>query len=372
MWLFIIVTQLLSVTTSVILWWLIQPKTTVKMLALIVSIFIINNIALIYGLSEFWRARFNVYLVIEILQGFMIYAALITAVITLIYSQLFERQRRPKLIRAVGVMIYIGIVSLAVFNAYVPVVKHLTVSTDKPLAEPLKIALVSDTHLGRWFGNRQLDKLVNLVETEGADAVVLAGDIMNDDTIYYDKTNMHESLSKLTAPLGVYAVLGNHDYFGFDQQIAEAVTDAGITVLDNQSVLLNEAVWLIGRSDDSDLTRLSANELLDKVDTDKPVIFLEHRPSSINEISALPIDLHLSGHTHGGQIFPLTTVMKLFSPLIHGTKQIDNTQFLVSSGFGFGSVPFRLGTRSEIWVVTLKADTSKSATLKADTLHSVQ
>ena len=361
MWLFIIVTHLLAVTTSVILWWLIQPKTTVKKLVLIFSIFIINNIALVYGLSEFWRARFNVYLVIEILQGFMIYAALVTAVIALIYCRLLKRPQRPKLIRAIGVMIYIGIVGLAIFNAYVPAVKRLTVSTDKPLAEPLKIALVSDTHLGRWFGNRQLDKLVNLVETEGADIVVLAGDIMNDDTIYYDKTNMHERLSKLTAPFGVYAVLGNHDYFGYEKKIAKAVTDAGITVLDNQNVLLNEAVWLIGRSDDIDLTRLSANELLDKVDTDKPVIFLEHRPSAIDEISALPVDLHLSGHTHGGQIFPLTTLMKIFRPLVHGTKKIDNTQFLVSSGFGFGSVPFRLGTRSEIWIITLKADTLQPA-----------
>ncbi len=363
MWLFIIVTQLLALTTSVILCWLIKPKTPTKKLALIISVFAINNVALIYGLTEFWRARFNVYLVIEILQGFMIYAALITAMTALIYCRLLKRPRQPKLIRAIGVMIYIGIVSLAVFNAYVPVVKRLTVSIDKPLAEPLKIALVSDTHLGRWFGNRQLDKLVDLVDNEQPDIVVLAGDIMNDDTIYYDKDNMHERLSKLTAPLGVYAVLGNHDYFGFDKQIAKAMTDAGITVLDNQSVLLNEDVWLIGRSDDIDLTRLSAKELLEKVDTDKPVIFLEHRPSAIDEISALPVDLHLSGHTHGGQIFPLTTLMKVFNPLIHGTKQIANTQFLVSSGYGFGSVPFRLGTRSEIWLITLK-----SAILKADTL----
>lgn len=355
MWLFIIATQLLALTTSVILWWLIRPQTAFKKLVLVISVFVINNIALAYGLSEFWRARFNIYLVIEILQGFMIYAALITAVIALIYCRIFKGRARPLLIRAISVIIYVGIVSLAVFNSYSPVVKHLTVMTDKPLVEPLQIALVSDTHLGRWFGNRQLDRLVTLVDTEQPDIVVLAGDIMNDDTIYYDKTNMQEHLSELTAPLGVYAVLGNHDYFGYQKQIAETVTDAGITVLDNQSVLLNGEVWLIGRSDDSDPSRLSASELLTKVNTDKPVLFLEHRPSALDEISALSIDLHLSGHTHGGQIFPLTMLMKIFNPLIHGTQQIDNTRFLVSSGYGFGSVPFRLGTRSEIWLITLQA-----------------
>ncbi len=364
MWLFIIVTQLLALSTSVILYWLLQPRRTIKKIVLLISVFAINNLALIYGLSEFWRARFNVYLMIQILQGFMIYAALITAAIALVYCQLFKGRPRPILIliRALSVAIYVGIVGLAVFNAYSPVVHRLTVTTDKPLASPMTIALVSDTHLGRWFGNRQIDKLVNLVNSNQADVVVLAGDIMNDDTIYYDKMGMQEYLSKLTAPLGVYAVLGNHDYFGFEQQIAQAVKDAGITVLDNQSVLLKDEVWLVGRSDDIDSTRLSADELLSKVDTNKPVIFLEHRPSKLDEISALPIDLHLSGHTHGGQIFPLTTLMQWFTPLTQGAKLINETQFLVSSGFGFGSVPFRLGTRSEIWLISLESATLTPAT----------
>ena len=354
MWLFIIITQILVLTTSGIGWWLLRFKSRLSTRIFIISIFTINNIALVYGLSEFWQERFHVYLVISILQGFMIYAALITAVLALLYCCLLRKVNRPKLIRAIGVVVYVGMVSLAVFNSYSPVVKRLTVITDKPLAEPLRIALVSDTHLGRWFGNRQIDRLITLVDTEQPDTVVLAGDIMNDDTVYYDKTNMHERLSKLTAPLGVYATLGNHDYFGYQRQIAAAAKNAGITVLDNQSVLLNDAVWLIGRSDDSDLMRLSAQDLVAQVDTDKPVLFLEHRPSAIDEISALPIDLHLSGHTHGGQIFPLTMLLKWFAPLAYGTKITDDTTFLVTSGYGFGAVPFRLGTRSEIWLITLQ------------------
>ena len=353
MWFFIISTQALLLIVSVIIFWFIKPKRLATKVAIIVAVFIINNIALAYGLSEFWGERFNIYLVISILQGFMIYAALITTTIALVSSKI-NKQQRPKLMRAVGLFIYVTIVGLAVFNAYSPVVHNLTVTTDKPMQQPLKIALVSDTHLGRWFGNRQIDKLVNLIDAQEVDTVLLAGDIMNDTTIAYDKTNMHEHLSKLSAPLGVYAVLGNHDFVGYEKPIAEAVTKAGITVLDSESVLLNESVWLVGRSDDVDLTRLTAEELLTQIDTDKPVIFLEHRPDNIKEISPLPVDLHLSGHTHGGQIFPLTTLMKWFKPLAHGTKNIEDTQFLVTSGYGFGPVPFRLGTRSEIWVITLQ------------------
>lgn len=356
MWFFFIfVTQVLVITTSIILWWLIKPKRFMNKALLILAVFIINNIALAYGLTEFWRDRFHVYLVIGILQGFMVYAALMTAVIALIYCWLLKREHRPKLIRSIGVMIYVGIVSLTVFNAYSPVVHRLTVLTNKPLDKPLNIALASDTHLGRWFGNRQIDKMVSLIDEEHPDMVVLAGDIMNDTTIYYDKTNMHEHLSKLRAPLGVYAVLGNHDYLGYEEAIAEAVTNAGITVLDNKSVLLNESVWLVGRSDDVDSKRLSAEKLLSTVNVDKPVIFLEHRPTAIDEIKDLPVDLHLSGHTHGGQIFPLTMLKQWFQPLVHGTKNIKDTQFLVSSGYGFGAVPFRLGTRAEIWMITLQS-----------------
>ncbi|WP_352339412.1 metallophosphoesterase [Psychrobacter sp. 16-MNA-CIBAN-0192] len=350
---FVLITQGLSLTTSILLYWLLRIKRRRNMLLLAGTVFIVNNIVLLYGLSEFWRARFHIYLVVSISQGFMLYAALITALIAGIYCYILKQSSRPKLLRTLAVGVYIGIVGLAVFNAYSPVVHHLTVKTDKPLAKPLTMAVVSDTHLDRWFGNRQLKKLVSLVDAQHVDTVLLAGDLMNDRTYYYDKTNMHEQLSKLRAPLGVYAVLGNHDYSGNQVSIAEAVTRAGIQVIDNKSVYLNDAVWLVGRSDETDYGRPLAEELLPPIDTNKPVIMLEHSPSEIRLISKLPIDLHLTGHTHGGQIFPLTVLMKYFSPLLYGAKKMNNTQFLVTSGYGFGAVPFRLGTRSEIWVVTL-------------------
>ena len=353
MLLFGLITQGLAVMTSVLLCWLLAIKRRRGRLLLVAAVFIINNIFFIYGLSEFWRARFQVYLVVSVLQGFMLYAALMVALIAGIYGYLFKQPILPKLLRVLAIGTYLGIVGLAVFNAYSPVVHHLTVQIDKPLAQPLILAIVSDTHLDRWFGTRQLKKLVRLIDEQGVDAVLLAGDIMNDSTYYYDKTQMHAQLSQLTAPLGVYAVLGNHDYSGNQVAIAHAVTRAGIKVIDNKTVSLNDAVWLVGRSDETDAGRPSAAELVSVIDTNKPVIMLEHSPSESELISQLPVDLHVSGHTHGGQIFPLTTVMPYFKPLWYGAKKINGTQFLVTSGFGFGAVPFRLGIRSEIWVVTL-------------------
>ena len=353
MWLFIILTQLLAMMSSGILYWFIKPKQRLAKTALVLSIFVINNAFLIYGLSEFWHERFHVYLVASILQGFMFYAGLITAVITLVYVYILKQTYHPIIMRAVAALIYAGLVGLAVFNAYSPVVHHLEVTTDKPLNKPMQIALVSDTHLGRWFGNRQIDKMVKLIDAQSPDVVVIAGDVMNDSTAAYDNTNMHEHLSKLRAPLGVYATLGNHDYSGNQVAIAKAVERAGIQVIDNKSVWLDDSVLLIGRSDETDPARPAATELLSDVRADKPVIFLEHSPADLAQIKGLPIDLHLSGHTHGGQIFPLTTLLKWFTPLVYGAKQLEGTQFLVTSGYGIGAVPFRLGTRSEIWLITL-------------------
>ena len=353
MWLFIILTQLLAMMSSGILYGFIKPKRRLAKTALVLSVFVINNAFLFYGLSEFWHERFHVYLVVSILQGFMFYAGLITAVITLVYIYILKQKYHPIIMRAVAAVVYAGLVGLAVFNAYSPVVHHLKVTTDKPLNKPMQIALVSDTHLGRWFGNRQIDKMVKLIDAQSPDVVVIAGDVMNDSTDSYDNTNMHEHLSKLRAPLGVYATLGNHDYSGNQVAIAKAVERAGIQVIDNKSVWLDDSVLLIGRSDETDPARPAATELLSDVRADKPVIFLEHSPADLAQIKGLPIDLHLSGHTHGGQIFPLTTLLKWFTPLVYGAKQLEGTQFLVTSGYGIGAVPFRLGTRSEVWLITL-------------------
>ena len=341
--------------SSVIFWWLINPKQRFSRISLILSVFVINNIFLIYGLSEFWRERFHVYLVISILQGFMLYAGLVTAVIAIIYTRFFKRKINNVAIRGFAFAVYIGIISLAVFNAYAPVVHHLAVKTNKNLAKPMKIALVSDTHLGRWFGNRQIDKMVALIDEQNPDVVLIAGDVMNDSTNAYDKTNMHEHLSALKAPLGVYATLGNHDYSGNEVAIAKAIERAGIQVIDNKSIWLNDAVLLVGRSDATDPKRPAAADLMGDIQTDKPVLFLEHSPDALEEIKGLPVDLHLSGHTHGGQIFPLTVLLKWFTPLVYGFKEVNGSQFLVTSGYGIGAVPFRLGTRSEIWLITLQS-----------------
>ncbi len=366
-WLFVFISQGLVISTSLILCWLFQLKRRLTVISCFIAVFITNNLALSYGLSEFWRERFHVYLVISVLQGFLIYAVMICFVLMLINWGIkrFNTKKNKTstvnlasmpIFRLSFLVIYFAIVGTALFSAYSPTTRYLTMTLDKPMSAPLKIALVSDTHLGRWFGKAQLKKLANLIDGHHVDTVLFAGDIMNDSTYYFEKYQMQQALSQIKAPLGTFAVLGNHDYSGNQAAIARAVESAGITVIDNKKVLLNNELWLVGRSDETDPNRPAAQDLLSAIHDNKPVIFLEHSPSSVIEIGENAVDIHFSGHTHGGQIFPLTWLIKLLLPIAYGHQQFYGTQFLVTSGFGFGALPFRLGTRSEIWVVTVESN----------------
>ena len=154
MWLFIILTQLLALSTSIILWWFFQPKSLAKRIILIFGVFLLSNMVLLYGLSDFWRERFRLYLMFSILQGFLIYAFIIIVLLAVIYCKGFKRPAKPRLIRLMGIAIYFSIVGLAIFNAYSPVVHQLSLTTDKTLTQPMRMVLISDTHLGKWFGNR--------------------------------------------------------------------------------------------------------------------------------------------------------------------------------------------------------------------------
>ena len=135
-----------------------------------------------------------------------------------------------------------------------PVVRHQTVFINKKMDKPLRIGVASDLHLGILFGARQLDKLTDIMKQEQVDMVLLPGDLMDDTVDAYLKENMKPHLQKLTAPMGVYATLGNHDWFRDQKRIKHELEAAGLTVLANQVLEVN-GVLLVGRSDDLDRKR---------------------------------------------------------------------------------------------------------------------
>ena len=144
--------------------------------------------------------------------------------------------------------------------------------------------------------------------------------------------------------------------YGHEQPISEALQAAGVQLLNDDVTCLShqgQPIWLVGRFDNHKRQRVGTTELIKQVTTAEPVILLDHRPSDIMAHSQLPIDLQVSGHTHNGQIFPANFIVKAINRLGYGYEKVGKGHFVVSSGYGFWGIPFRLGSRSEVWLITL-------------------
>lgn len=291
---------------------------------------------------------------IAMVLAFLLFAFFASLITGLFYHLTRKHRRINTWLRIAYPVILAGITGTAVYNAYMPVVIHQTIVLDKPLEKPLRVGLASDLHLGKLFGNQQLDELAAIFQRENVDLILLPGDIMDDNTKIFEAENMRPHLAKLQAPLGVYATLGNHDFFGEQRQIAQAIEDAGIQVLWDQSVMINHQFTLVGRNDATFHERPSTKSLLQSVDTTKPVILLDHQPNEIEQHAKLPIDVQVSGHTHKGQVFPANLITKMLYRLDYGYEKIGNGHFVVTSGYGFWGVPIRLGSQSEVWILEIQ------------------
>ncbi|ELA08484.1 metallophosphoesterase [Moraxella macacae 0408225] len=326
---------------------------------LAIGLFGFGNTLLALAMMGFTKVGFRLLMAWQTLLWFFLMAILATVLLNTIFSQFFGKfyisVYQDLGIKILPMVIFLFITIKAVYNAYTPVVRYLQITPNQALSKPTKIALVADLHLGFLVGKRQLNKLVKIVQANKAELLLIPGDVLDDDTVYYERENMHVAMTKLveSLPLGVYATLGNHDVFGHEHQITTALQQAGVKTLLDETVRVDERLYLVGRLDDLAKTRKPTAELLPKV-IDKPVVLLDHRPGQIDENVKLPIDLQVSGHTHNGQIFPANFIVKYLNTVAYGHKRINNTDVLVTSGYGFWGMPFRLGSQSEVWIIDLQ------------------
>lgn len=350
--LILIALQLMSWAFARALLWQFALDERIWRKRLIYSVLIISNLPMmlhILRLGKWFR----------ITAGWLtvLWFALLTALAVVLLGKLFTLiRRRPheRLMRLFAALMFTGLFALSLYNAYTPTVRRIQITLDKPLNRPVRIGMAADTHLGVLVGAKQLDKLAAIMQQEKVDLILLPGDIMDDDTDAYYAENMRPHLEKLRAPLGVYATLGNHDLFGREQEITRAVEEAGITVLNDRAVLIGQSFWVVGRPDNLDKNRLPTAELLKQTNPSQAVFLLDHRPDAVLEHAKLPIDLQVSGHVHNGQVFPLNFIVRLLNPIHYGYGRIDKLNVVVTSGFGFWGVPFRLGSQAEVWIIDVK------------------
>jgi predicted MPP superfamily phosphohydrolase len=331
-----------------------------------ITVFVITNTLLLLSVKRVFANSYRWISGWMLVMHFMLLTALITSLvyggywlITSFTGLAINTNFSGDLgLRVLALVIFLGLFMYALYSAYVPVVRRLSIRIDKPLSKTLKIAVASDLHIGRLFGSSAIDRLQRLMVQNKAGILLMPGDIMDDNTKAFNDYNMAVNLTKLvnSVPYGVYATLGNHDLYGHEQPISTALRSVGIKLLNDEAMCIEhegERVWLVGRFDNHKHQRVATTELLAQVDTNLPVILLDHRPSDITGHSQLPIDLQVSGHTHNGQVFPANFIVSAINRVGYGHEAIGKGHFVVSSGYGFWGIPFRLGSRSEIWLISL-------------------
>lgn len=228
-------------------------------------------------------------------------------------------------------------------------------------ADGLRIAMISDVHLGSFLHGSDMPALVERVNELSPDLILLCGDIYEERTSEVDMEQSLEAFSGFRATFGTYYVPGNHEYYAERRGLLDisALFDnlyaAGVTPLRDERILAG-GMQLVGRDDATSSARKPLQELLRGADMTKPVLVLDHQPL-ISEASQCGADLQLSGHTHAGQLFPAGQLAELTGvfPVSYGSRAYGDFHIIVSSGAGVWGFPMRVGSPSEILLVTAKS-----------------
>lgn len=224
-------------------------------------------------------------------------------------------------------------------------------------AEPIRIAQITDLHLGMFMGRRRLERTLDCVREARADLIVATGDLTDSPAEEYPE--LVAMLAAVDAPLGKYAVTGNHEYFvGLEAAVAFHAK-GGFKMLRGEAVRFGDRLILCGVDDPAGLWRgqpcnLDENAVLPPKGEARPVVLLKHQPRIVKE-SVGRFDVQLSGHTHGGQIFPWHVFSQASYGYNHGLFALAEGSWLyVSRGAGTWGPPLRLFAPPEVTLIVLK------------------
>ena len=270
----------------------------------------------------------------------------------------FLRDSLPGTLCVLGFMV--ALFTYANIHYYNKVRVPMEIDTKGKVTRPLKLVLMSDLHLGYHNGRQEFAKWVDKINAEQPDLVLIGGDIIDISVRPLIEEGVAEEFRRLKAP--VYACLGNHEYYSGEPRAQQFYRDAGIHLLRDSVVTLPDYgnLTIIGRDDRTNAGRKSVAELMKECQDPQPPILggyqllLDHQPYHLERTAKAGIDFQFSGHTHYGQVWPISWIEDAIYECAYGELTKSNTRFYVSSGIGIWGAKFRIGTQSEYVVLTLK------------------
>lgn len=220
-------------------------------------------------------------------------------------------------------------------------------------ADGFRIAMVSDIHLGPTLRRGHTERLVRALNEFEADCVAIVGDLA--DGRVSELAGDVAPLTGLRSRYGTFFVTGNHEYYVEPERWLAHLPTLGIRVLRNERVALGP----IDLAGVNDLNAVNSGDAADYEkalggrDSSRPVVLLAHQPAQVFDAAKYQVDLQLSGHTHGGQLWPFMAVVKLQQPTVAGLDTVAGIPIFTSTGAGFWGPPVRLGAPPEVALIEL-------------------
>ena len=287
----------------------------------------------------------------------------IASFIVWLIKKIFKKEFHFYLTGVIAVSLTIIYLGIGAYLDYHVFETRYSILTNKELGqETFRIIQISDSHVGTTFNGDGFKKHMEKISKIKSDIFVITGDFVDDDTTKDDMIKSCEALALIKPTYGKYFVFGNHDrgYFNHrnfsESDLISELNKNGVIVLNDEIEKINDYIYLVGRDDRTNPNRKSIKELTEGI-ADKYIIDLNHQPNDYkNEMNN--VDLVLSGHTHGGQLFPLGYLGLIFgsNDEFDGLHVRENTSFVINSGISDWAIDFKTGTYSEYVIVDIKKD----------------
>ncbi|MBR6228565.1 MAG: metallophosphoesterase [Eubacterium sp.] len=258
-------------------------------------------------------------------------------------------------------VLYLGVAYYLCVNVWQT---DYSLQTDKSIGT-LKVAMLADSHIGATFDGNGFGEHMQNIMKQNPDIILIPGDFVDEGTSREDMVTACAALGKIHPKYGVYFSYGNHDkgQYGYNnreytaEELDAELRKNGVHVLEDELEYPDDNLCIVGRKDASrDSDRKPLEEILKDVDESKYIIVMDHEPRDYELESQTAADLVVSGHTHGGQFFPVTYLGEWFgiNDRVYGYEKRNNTEFIVTSGIADWQLVFKTGTKSEYDIIEIK------------------